>query len=401
MLRVLQLLAVSLVLLPGPCETFPLGESLRVNGRKIALTSGVDKALCRAVIEEMVGEVQKHDLKKGGSESDIFDTAGLAICLGVVNTHIMEQRRKSGKWAVRRKTTTEREAHEHGEVTSENDMEGMLLLKEACASFCDELQQEISEAIFKHVDTKTHGEISDRFCDTATRAKVKPKQKRSSKPKAKPQPSQQNADSRSAGGAGHAGKEGDISPDAFDAFMKTMNGDNSISEMIRRDRDSPELALPEADQMYIAGGVAALQCDICKHAVKRVAGLTAALHDSSNEAAIIEIVDATFLGPPRAETLADESDASLDYKPGNPPGWSQDYAVAFSAKKKKWSLQHRGDHAYDEYSDTVKRNVIFAKACRAAYDGNDMDLPEAIVLHNLKKEPWLEKLTGSFCAPAC
>ena len=353
----LWLIFVILFSLVGKTDSRPLGTKLRVNGEKIELTVGVDKALCKAVIEEMVGEVKKHDLRSEG-ESDIFDTAGLAICLGVVNSHILTQQRASGKWVMRRKTATEKTAHENGEVTADTDMQGLLYLKEACSIFTEELQMEISEVIFKHVNTLSHTEIAETFCPGATAEKEKKKKKKNVKKQKAPKEVAEN----------------EFDPEKFDSFMETMNGDNSISEMLRRDRDSPDAALDEVDQRYILEGVDALKCSICKIAIEHIHNNTMALHDPTNEASIIAIVETAFAGRTNEDMLE-----SADYTPGNPPIWSQEYAVLshISKEKKKkkkkaqkgkknsatWEVVRKGVHTYDEYADTVKRNVIFAKVC--------------------------------------
>jgi hypothetical protein len=55
-------------------------------------------AMCNAVIDEMHGEILKHDLKKDG-EDDVYETVP-AICLGVVQNYTYELVDGTSNWGL-------------------------------------------------------------------------------------------------------------------------------------------------------------------------------------------------------------------------------------------------------------------------------------------------------------
>eukprot|EP00754_Rhynchopus_humris_P045473 Rhum_TRINITY_DN4932_c0_g1::Rhum_TRINITY_DN4932_c0_g1_i1::g.16149::m.16149 len=401
------LAALPLLLLtacPAHTVAYPLGTSLRTTGARgvVRLSSGVDRALCGAVVEEMVAEVAKHDLRKGGAESDIFDTAGMAICLGVVGSYTMEERPGSAggggaggaRWGMRRKTAAEKAAHEEGSVVGPNDVEGMLVLKDACFAFCESLQMEVSEAIYKHVGSKGAAEIAEGFCAEATADRKKKKKKKKGKKE---------------GEKKVAADDEAFDPARFDEFMGRMGGAerNEMFDMIRSDRDTPEISLSNVDQIYIQDAVRGLACKICGVAVARAVDAAEALPGAKrgNEDAVIAAVEGVFMGPRLEEQMAGGGDGGgggeFDYKPGNPPLWVLEYAVHYSATTGQWVLEQTGEHAYDSYSDTVKRNVIMAKSLRRAYESTDMDLSEVLILRHKKKKAWDPALSQEFCSVVC
>ena len=96
-------------------------------------------------------ELLKHKMKEDG-EDNIYDTAGMAICLGVVQNYTFEQDTARKVWTLIRKEKTDEDALFGGfagaggdEEASARMVEGLLLTKKACMDFAEELQLEISE----------------------------------------------------------------------------------------------------------------------------------------------------------------------------------------------------------------------------------------------------------------
>eukprot|EP00756_Hemistasia_phaeocysticola_P060162 Hpha_TRINITY_DN3787_c0_g1::TRINITY_DN3787_c0_g1_i1::g.23885::m.23885 len=375
-----------------------------VNGRPFKLTEGVPKQMCKAVISEMHTEITKHDLRKGGEE-DIFETAGMAICLGVVQNYIFEER-KGGRWALRAKTAAEKEAEEEGGLGSMR-LEGMLLVKEACFAFCDELQQEISEKTYTGLGQgKAAEDIATDFCvdsvlSPAPKKKAKAKPKAASKEEKAKRAKKAAADAEGFGaeGLGEAGTQ-----EQYESFLKKMNMDGSISELLRTDRENPALLLPEEDQEEVRQATAQLQCAVCKVGVKQVKQIA----DSDplvarDEAKLWEHAKLSFHG----QEMTDESaDATMNYVPGNPPSWAESYAVR-KGSKGKWELRRlrSGESLVaeggDMYTARVKRNTIVGRAAKQVWlqaEESDSDLAELMVSH----KGWdAKKLSASFCKSVC
>ena len=96
-------------------------------------------------------ELLKHKMKEDG-EDNIYDTAGMAICLGVVQNYTFEETPNS-VWKLIRKEKTDEDALFGGFANSGDEegsakmIEGLLLTKKACMDFAEELQMEISEVL--------------------------------------------------------------------------------------------------------------------------------------------------------------------------------------------------------------------------------------------------------------
>ena len=127
-------------------------------------------------------ELIKHNLKDDG-EDNIYDTAGMAICLGVVQNYTFEQATPKSRWKFTRKEVTDEDALYGGfagggdEAASAKVVEGLMLTKKACMDFAEELQFEISEVMYARVYEATGDEIADAFCPQA----IKPTKERTQK----------------------------------------------------------------------------------------------------------------------------------------------------------------------------------------------------------------------------
>lgn len=103
-------------------------------------------------IREMHGELIKHSMREDG-EDNIYDTAGMAICLGVVQNYTFEHASAKSPWKLIRKEQTDEDALYGGfsgadGADSAGMIEGLMLTKKACMDFAEELQLEISEVPF-------------------------------------------------------------------------------------------------------------------------------------------------------------------------------------------------------------------------------------------------------------
>eukprot|EP01062_Namystynia_karyoxenos_P080074 TRINITY_DN8567_c0_g1_i6.p1 TRINITY_DN8567_c0_g1~~TRINITY_DN8567_c0_g1_i6.p1 ORF type:complete len:425 (+),score=165.90 TRINITY_DN8567_c0_g1_i6:82-1356(+) len=377
-----------------------LRKPVSVNGRPYQLSKGAPKEMCKAVISEMHAEVLKHNLRKDG-EDEIFETAGMAICLGVVQNYIFEER-QSGKWALRRKTPSEKEAEEEGGLAS-MPIEGMMLVKEACFAFCDELQQEISEMTYKRVGQgQTPEQIAADFCvpdvlDPAPKKKAKPAMP---KGEAKRRADKAARDADAFGGPGEEDMGG-----KYEQFLEKMNRDGSITDLLRTDRDNPELLLGDEHQKDVREGRVHIRCAACRVGVRQTRAAASADDDEGravrDEARLSHLALKAFIGQEEQES------DNMDYVPGNPPKWAEGYTVV-KGKKGVWELRRLGrgeelaeTEGADQYTVKVKRNTMVAQACRQAWDlaeEADVDLAELIVKH----PDWDAKRLGEhFCAPAC
>ena len=100
----------------------------------------------------MHGELIKHSMREDG-EDNIYDTAGMAICLGVVQNYTFEHASAKSPWKFMRKQQTDEEREDalYGSFAGANGddsasiIEGLMLTKKACMDFAEELQLEISE----------------------------------------------------------------------------------------------------------------------------------------------------------------------------------------------------------------------------------------------------------------
>ena len=96
-------------------------------------------------------ELIKHKMREDG-EDNIYDTAGMAICLGVVQNYTFEEDTATKVWKLTRKENPDEDALFGGFAGAGGDdeasakmVEGLLLTKKACMDFAEELQLEISE----------------------------------------------------------------------------------------------------------------------------------------------------------------------------------------------------------------------------------------------------------------
>ncbi|KAJ9467204.1 hypothetical protein DIPPA_14619 [Diplonema papillatum] len=320
-------------------DAAPLGTQVKASGKTHKLSPTVDSSMCMAVVTEMDAEIKRHDLKKHG-EAEIFDTAGMAICLGVVQNYMMF-RDGSDVWSMRKKT---KEELEDGDSHDEESVTGMYILKEACVLFCDELQQEISEAAY------SPSKQPEQFCAGVTASKDRParKQKKPVKPLG----------------------EGE----AYNDMLKKMYEDPDMRDLMHQDRFFPESRLPEAVQESIKLAEAALACEVCRTAADLA--ITAAFKLPKTAKGVID--EAAVGTAVHKHFFSVVPEESADYKPGDPPLWSEQYIVTDNRGWKLSKAKPKELKALDQ-EGTVLRNVVVARACKAAHASTDQDLAEMIV----------------------
>ena len=348
-------LLLTLSLLLGSVNS-KLADSVKVNGIKRKLTSGCHNLMCRAVVDEMRGEIKKHDLTKEG-EGEVFDTAGQAICIGVVQNYMMYER-KGDRWSIRKRNDYE--------LTDDYqpDFNALLILKESCFHFCDEAQWELSEYTYKHIHDN---ENDNDFCEELT----KPKPKKKKKPSDRKQPVKESKDEQQ-----------------YEDMMNKIGQDLNIQDLMQTDRYSPELLLDEADQEYIKTTTKKMTCKVCTTAVKKGYNDTTSISD---EAKLSIAMETAFFG--------NSDPDSMDYIPASPPGWALSYVI--SPKFELLKLDPEADPL--EYNENIIRNVIIAKAAQKAHEDANIDIAEHIIQTAKAKgrKPTTREIADVVCKKSC
>ena len=372
-------------------------------------------------------ELIKHNLKEDG-EDNIFDTAGMAICLGVVQNYTFEQAAPKSPWKLVRKETPDEDALYGGfagggdDAASAQMVEGLLLTKKACMDFAEELQVEISEVMYARVHEASGEEIADEFCSQA----VKPvKKERTQKyvPAASPMERQKH------------------DPSALMADMlKTRDTSGAISEMLETEASFPERMLDAPLQAVIGQAVEQVECQVCKVAVRQAHARvkevekTPAFKDRwQRQSLVAEAVNFICHGKDHAKLQA----GFYPTVPGNPPEWAQAYHILkqegrFKLRKGKLSIaqmktlaeqprksgaksdddEGEGEEEREEEEDwersrakheyEVMKQAIIRTACKQAIDQrldtDDGDLSELL----LEKRGEDAKVAArAYCAPVC
>ena len=389
-----------------------LGTKVRSRNKTYKVEDSTDLEMCKAVVREMHTELIKHNMKEAG-EDNIFDTAGMAICLGVVQNYTFAKVEGKKSWKLLRKEGNDNEALESfvgggGDMgQSEELVEGLLLTKTACMIFCEELQMEISEVMYSRVHEATGDKIADEFCPQAVRPVKERVQKYvplpTSREKAKKDPMasmQDLLDKRDPGGA--------------------------ISEMLEQEAFYPEQMLDPPLPEEVKRATADLTCQVCKAAVRQAHAKvkevekTPAFKDKwQRQALVAEVVNPICHGKDKLRL----EQGYYPTVPGNPPEWGEDYYIVkkdaqYSLKKGPQTVarmkevvggnagssegEGEWEKSRDKHSYDVMRRAIVRNACKIAIDQRldteEGDLSE-LLLEARGEDP--KVVAKSYCAPFC
>eukprot|EP00277_Geminigera_cryophila_P002347 CAMPEP_0179426154 /NCGR_PEP_ID=MMETSP0799-20121207/12577_1 /TAXON_ID=46947 /ORGANISM="Geminigera cryophila, Strain CCMP2564" /LENGTH=450 /DNA_ID=CAMNT_0021200867 /DNA_START=50 /DNA_END=1402 /DNA_ORIENTATION=- len=398
-----------------------LGTKVRSQNKVYKVDPSTDLEMCKAIIREMHGELIKHSMREDG-EDNIYDTAGMAICLGVVQNYTFEHASAKSPWKFMRKQQTDEEREDalYGSFAGANGddsasiIEGLMLTKKACMDFAEELQLEISEVMYARVHQASADDIADDFCPTAVKPVKKEKQGKYV-PAATPQ--ERSKEDPSA---------------LMQDMLKTRDTSGAISEMLEMEASFPERMLDPPLQKELGVAVEQLVCQVCKvavrhaHAKVKEVEKTPAFKDRwQRQSLVAEAVNLICHGKDHA-TLAAGYYPSV---PGNPPEWANDYYLSkqdsqYRLSKSKPSVsamravvektqpmsetgsedepatdweQSRGKHEYD-----VVRKAVIRTACKQAIDQrldtDEGDLSE-LLLENRKGDA--KQAAKLYCTPLC
>ena len=410
-----------------------LGTKIRGGGhggnQVYRVDPSTDLEMCKAVIREMHTEVLKHSLTADG-EDDIYETAGMAICLGVVQNYTFEEVPGKKRWKFVRKARGDNDDDDEDarllaafgganeangdDTASKKAVEGLLLAKKACMDFTEAMQMEISEVVYARVHTHDGNTIAEEFCPRA----IKPAKERVQAYK-EATPLKERAKNDP-----HA---------MMSEMLKTRDTSGAISEMLEMEASFPERMLDEPQQRIILHATDQLVCQVCKVAVrqahKRMPGVEAmpAFKDKwQRQALVSEAVNTICHGKDKAKLEAGYYPAV----PGNPPEWANDYFIVkrtsdYALKKSEpavadmvrvtqvegesaeagdaseldnenWA-KSREKHEYD-----VMRGAVIRAACKRAVDERlDTEEGDLADLFLQERGQDAKALAQLYCKPVC
>eukprot|EP00960_Hanusia_phi_P035049 751456-Hanusia_phi.AAC.2 len=359
-------------------------KKILMQGKKYKIHADTESDMCNAVISEMHTELVKHKMKADG-EDNIYDTAGMAICLGVVQRYTFDKD-DTGIWKLIKKNKTDDDDEDDmfggmGEgANSQQVVEGLLLTKrvcdpctprislrsstQVCMDWCEELQQEVSEVMYKRVDSSTPQEIAQDFCPQA----IKPeevcflacklgmtgssRQKRKGKVPYTPKTAAAAPPSNPSDMM-----QGTISPgtllDCSDFVFKTsLTSETRLARSVR----VGTLAWFTRDLLCfkekVNKGRIDLQCSVCKLGVKKAIERVKEMKSTTpqfkdrwqREALVTDIVQKICHGK--------DYDRQGYYPavPGNPPEWAQSYHIYQDDPAGPWKLSRQDKRKNDQHA---------------------------------------------------
>jgi len=398
-----------------------LGTKLRSQNKVYKVDKSTDLEMCKAIIREMHTELIKHKMREDG-EDNIYDTAGMAICLGVVQNYTFEEDTATKVWKLTRKENPDEDALFGGfggaggdDEASAKMVEGLLMTKKACMDFAEELQLEISEVMYGRVHEASGEEIAQEFCPNA----VKPVKRE----KTKYVP------------ATSAKERAQSDPGALmTEMLQKRDTSGVVSEMLETEASFPERMLDPPLQAEIAKGAVQLTCQVCKAAVRQAhsrvqeVAKTPAFKDKwQRQSLVAEAITHICHGKDYEKLQA----GYYPSVPGNPPEWAFDYYLThtggeYKMKKGKAGVatmkafiksvsppgeqdseesdsdeedfdRSRAKHEYD-----VMRQAIIRTACKSAIDQR-LDTEEGDLAELLleKRQEAAKSVASAYCQPVC
>jgi|EP00505_MAST-04D_sp_SCG-Rhode-Island_P001600 hypothetical protein len=332
--------------------------------------------VCKALARELHLEVLRHDLNAGGEE-DILDSAE-AACLGVVRNYTIVGVGAAAKVL----HSPEEDRIAAGYKT--DVMETALLVKHVCEQVSDEVSMELSEAVWRGVVRGNEpGKTATDLCVNRTElcapsARVFAKKKKEENDEKKKQtPKKKNAM--------------DIDPNTEEGMremFEKLDADGSITAMLQKEQDEPEMMLPEKDQQDVKQASGEILCSTC---VALIQGTVTAGKRSPggralrSEADLERIVEKICEGPP--DPVASHSASLLGISPPPlPPSWTGRYKVVRAKSTGRWELRKRSKPLSNSKSMDRKRwsskiakdKFTMTKACKLVVNMHEDRLSEGL-----------------------
>jgi len=421
MARICKLsLLVILLFVEGVTARKILKSKIRARGSTYSIAKDSDLHMCKAVVWEMHGEIHKHQLTDDGEEK-IYDTSEMAVCLGVVQNYTFTKTAgKSGGtiWKMMKKDKKEDEDEDaEWEAVAQDPslLDGMMLTKQACFDFCEEVQMEISEEMYARTNKESAQQIADSFCPVLLKNKKNEDKGRNKKPY---EPVKESAwDDPSS------------DPTAkMQQFLKERDRGGAINELLELEAFTPEKMLDEELQVEVHRGERDLKCAVCEVAVKVAANRAEKLRQTpqykdkwQRESLVTDIIVRVCHG----DDYERLQQGFYPEVPGNPPKWADNWEIEKGpqgkwsmkrAKKKSKPARPEGEEEMEEeepqevaegepdaHQMKIMRNAMISLACKAAVDNrlseDDGDLAELLVDHGDRKTG--KELAKEFCRPMC
>ena len=351
------------------------------------------RSLCGAFIHEMHIEIHKFSLRKQG-EDEIYESVP-AMCLAIMQNYTLT--RTKMRWKLSRRLTR----LDDDEDPKPSAVKYLSMLKQVCSAFAEDLQQDISELMYKHTGEAgtAAAEIEAQFCDGPDIQKPhKPPKTPRGRPSGEAKHRQELKQSKQKQPKQKRPTKGSASEDSAELrqLLEEYDTDGTIREMIVREDESPESMLEAAQLEQVQIGARQLRCAACGALVKvvqRRARKQQALHD---ETRLQEITSAVCLG-----TMSAQKNPKY---PGNPPLWVEMYSVRQAAdgewtmgRLPKGAQLEEKSEEFDRDQLTMKHAMI-SRSCKMVLEEAEDDL--AVLMYGKPSQSFGD-LRARFCEDFC
>jgi hypothetical protein len=293
--------------------------------------------VCKALARELHLEVLRHDLNKDGEEGILDSTE--AACLGVVQNYTIQGEGRS----VTVEHSPEKERLEAGFSTEM--VQAALFVKQVCETVSEEISMELSETIWHSIRGKFPPDDSAKtLCvDKTDMCSVGAGAKYDSSKKARAGRKRQKKEGHQSSGQVGKGDTAKDTEDSMREMFQKMDKDGSMSTLLMKEMQEPELMLPDEDKAEIKAAKDALKCPSCValvYGTLKRARETPGGRALRSEADLGQIVERVCDGPVDASSASGARMMGVP-PPLWPPRWSDFYKVFRSKKMDKWVLKHR------------------------------------------------------------
>ena len=373
--------------------------------------AGTRVAMCRAVVREMHIEIHKHSLRKNG-EDDIYETVP-AICMAIVQNYtLIATPPPHRSWTLSKRATKLDDAYDEA-PPDPSTMQYLMVLKESCMSFTDDLQQELSELMYRAALEADVEPIVEAFCSkpevTSTPPPPPPRRRDTSGKRKKSKGTSKGA-SKGAPPVPNPDQPGEM-PD-MEKLLKKYDTDGTIANLMEMERETPEAMLEPEQLQQVQDGSIDVRCDVCKAASKAAVGRARKLKALRDEERISEIVSNVCYGTPPGSL------EEYPKYPGNPPLWGEMYTVdqhshnggGDGGERLVWRMRRlpKGATAEEkggkEYMDLVMKHSIISRACKSVVlnpeeeDDDLVDLAQTIYEHSAESAA---QIASRYCGRYC
>mmetsp|Transcript_45638 Transcript_45638/g.114414 ORF Transcript_45638/g.114414 Transcript_45638/m.114414 type:complete len:429 (-) Transcript_45638:134-1420(-) len=366
--------------------------------------------LCGAIVHEMYIELTDHAFHEVSGEDDIFETAGLAVCLGIMQNYTMMPD-DNNKHYLQKAPEDMDEQDKEGYLL--HDIEGTLVLKKLCEIMTEDTQFMVSEAMFKRSLTETPDQIAADFCPSLVRPKKKDKA-------FKPKTLTEGDDMVMKGNMRVPRNQ-----EAFDKIMGEKDQGGVLQDMMEVELHHPERLMPEEAQEVLLQAKEGCRCQVCKQAVQEAFKQVQELRKLpkfkdrwQRDALVGDIVTKLCHGHREYERVQRGYYPSV---PGNPPAWDKEIGIKRVKRDDKNAekypsgfrlYRYKGDvdaGAIGKAADAMEmdpqtygvfKTALVTHVCRSVIDERqaDEDLAE-MIMDALDDKP--SKVFREYCSAEC